>query len=136
MKTPERIKKLNFNDVAFFTEKTVTDAKWDMAHHLFKPEEIKDNLTSAYIPAIKISDMVDKSAFETKIKSNSNLEGRNRIDYIIETYNKGVPLNTLRSYAENPLFIKALKFTGKNSILNDILNTEQLLKIQKNVAIV
>ncbi|MCT8340520.1 hypothetical protein MG296_10680 [Flavobacteriaceae bacterium TK19130] len=46
-------------------------------------------------------------------------------------YNKGIPLSKLQEYSENTAFIEALKFTGKHAIINDIINPEQLLKLQK-----
>ena len=131
MKTPEQITKLTFNDLAFFRGITTTDAKWEMAHVIFKPEELEENLTKSGTPKITAKETVSKSDFETQIRSNSILDGKNNIDYLISVYNKGVDLNRLKEYSQNKAFIKALKFTGKNDILNSILNKEQYLKLQK-----
>jgi len=132
MKTSEQITKLNFNDLSFFRNITATDSKWLIYNHYFKSEkDLKDNLSATGKPKIGISDTVDKSAFETKMISNSHLDGKNNIDYHIDYYNNGVPLNTLREFSQNEPYRKALKFTGKKQILNDILKPSQLLQLQK-----
>ena len=133
LKTPNEIQKLNYNDVAFLTNKSTSEAKWDMSTYIYKSEdEIYENLTKTGVPKIGINDLVDKSDFETKIKSCSALDGLNSIDHLIETHNKGIPTSGLLKFSENPTFRKAIKFTGKYSILNDILNREQFLKLQKS----
>ena len=100
MKTFKEIKKLNFNDLAFFKGYSTTDAKWEIAPLLYSPENIKT----------------------TK---------KDQMEYLCEFYNKGIPLSKLKEYSESTTFTKALKFTGKYLIVNDILRTDQLLKIQK-----
>lgn len=132
MKTKTDITKLNFNDLAFFKGISTSDAKWEMAHYFYSTQkELDDNLTKTGVPRIGINDYVDKSEFETKIKSVSKFEGLDSIDFIIDTYNATIPLDRIFKYAENTSFIKALKFTGKHSILNEILNKEQLGKLAK-----
>ena len=131
-KTPKEITKLNYNDIAFFFNKSASDAKWDMSTYFYSTEKaLAENLTKSGTPKIGINDLVDKSEFETKIKSCSKLEGQNYIDTIIESYNKGIPMERLRKYSESSTFINAMKFTGKHKILNEILNKDQLLKLQK-----
>ena len=133
MKTSEQITKLNFNDLAFFRNITATDSKWLIYKHFYKSEEdLKNNLSTTGKPKIGIADTVDKSAFETKMVSNSHLDGKNNIDYHINYYNNGVPLNTLREFSEYEAYMKAFKFTGKKQILNDILKPSQLLQLQKS----
>jgi hypothetical protein len=133
MKTQNEITKLNFNDIAFFNEISTTDAKWSMAHHLFGSEKhLEENLNKSGSPKISNKEYLDKALFESEIKSNSELDGINRIDYTISIYNKGVNLNKLREFSETKAFINALKFTGKYTIINEILQDEQLLKLQKS----
>ena len=133
MKTPKQITELNFNDIAFFNECSTSEAKWSMADFFYSPDKLLDDgLTKSGTPKIKVTDLLPKSQFETQIRSNSNLEGENKIDYIIKTYNIGVPLNKLREWSENKVFIKALRFTGKYSIINTILNTDQILRVHKS----
>ena len=132
MKTPNEITELNYNDVAFFKNEKTSEAKWDMAHFFYDTHEmIEENLTKSGVPIISISNRVAKEHFETKIRSCSELDGLNMIDYIIETYNKEIPTSTVKEFCESLAFSKALKFTGKHSIINEILNDEQLLKCQK-----
>lgn len=126
------VKELNFNDVAFFLNISVTDAKWKIAPHVYTPETIENNLTTTGIPKISVKDVFSKELFDQKIKSCSHLEGKSLIDYTVETYNHGVSLTKLKEYSENKTFIKALYFTGKYSILNKILNKDQLKKVQKH----
>lgn len=126
------ITKLNYNDIAFFKGISTTDAKWKMAHHIFKDEdELYKNLTKSGAPKISVKEYLDRSLFDKDISSCTVLDGCSEIDEIIKSYNKGIPLNNLRIYSETQSFIGALKFTGKHDILNRILNKEQLLKIQK-----
>ena len=54
------------------------------------------------------------------------------IDVVIDTYNKGISKSNLMEFSINKSFIKALEFTGTHKILNDILNREQLLILQKS----
>ena len=132
MKTYKDIKKLNFNDVAFFTGVSTSEAKWNIAHFFYKTEKLlNENITKTGVPKLTINDYIDVNEIETKIKSSTVLDGFNNIEHIVNTYNKGVPLTTLMEYAENKAFIKSLKFTGKYSILNDILNSDQLEKLRK-----
>ena len=132
VKKPTDIKKLTFNDVAFFLEVSTSEAKWKMAYLFFGSEaHLEKNLTKTGVPKISIKDVVQKEVFETEIKSCTELDGKNNIDFHIETFNKGVPLSELREYAESKGFISALKFTGKHQILNQILNKDQLFLLQK-----
>lgn len=131
MKTKNDIKKLNFNDYAFFKGVSTTDAKWKFAEFLFPTEEIEENLTKSGTPKIGINDYLPVDNFDFKMRSNSKLDGLSQFEYLCDYYNSGIPLNTLREFSENTTYIKALKFTGKNNIINEILNTEQLLKLQK-----
>lgn len=132
MKTPEQITKLNFNDIAFFKNISTNDAKWIIAPYIYESEEdIYENTTNSGVPKVSKNDFISKNAVETKIKSCTNLEGRPLIDFTIKTYNENIPLGQLQLFSLKKTFIKALKFTGKHTILNDILNKEQLLKLEK-----
>lgn len=125
MKTFKDIKELNFNELAFFSGKSTLEAKVFIAKHLDIKEETKSG------PKVKITDRINASNYDFTMKSNSRLEGQNRMEYLCDYYNKGTDLQNLRKLSESKTFINALKFTGISSILNDILNREQLLKLQK-----
>ena len=129
MKTFKEIKKLNFNDLAFFKGYSTTDAKWEIAPLLYSPENIKT--TKKGSPIVGVSEFFDVANFDFSMRSNSKLDGQDQMEYLCEFYNKGIPLSKLKEYSENTTFTKALKFTGKYLIVNDILRTDQLLKIQK-----
>ena len=132
LKTKNEIQQLNFNDLAFFMGISTSDAKWEMAHIFYASnKEILNNLTKTGAPKISANDYVDKSQFEKKIKSSTELDGKNHIDYHIDYFNKGVSRAKLSEYSKNKSFIKAIRFTGKSSILNDILNKDQMLLLQK-----
>lgn len=133
IKKPAEIEKLNFNDVAFFFNESSGDAKWRIAPFIFgSPKILENNLTKSGVPKISSKEFVFKKDIDIKIKSCSALDGLNMIDYTIETYNKGIPADRLIKYKDNSTFAKALKFTGKYSILNDILNKEQFLTLKKS----
>lgn len=66
-----------------------------------------------------------------KIKSSTELNNEDHIDYHINFFNKGVSFTKLSQYSKNKSFEKAIKFTGKSFILNDILNRDQMLLLQK-----
>ena len=133
MKTPKDIKELNINDLDFFEGISLSDAKWKMAKHYYTTDtETLVNLTQAGIPKIPISFYINRLEFDKNIRSSSILDGLNTIDTIVKMYNKGIPLNTLREFSESKPFKKALKFTGKHSILNEILNRDNLRKLQKS----
>ena len=57
-------------------------------------------------------------------------DGRRTIEVMVEQYNKGVSLAQLKKWAESKTYIKSLKFTGKENILNEILNADQYFKLQ------
>tara|TARA_R110000803_G_scaffold10007_6_gene31104 strand:+ start:1236 stop:1784 length:549 start_codon:yes stop_codon:yes gene_type:complete len=131
MKKPIEIKELNYNDIAFFTGKTITEIKWEMSTHLYTTKNIDENLDKRGNPKVSLTDLVNKSLFETEIRSCSDLEGLNYIDHVVSSYNKGIDLTRLRSYAEKDTFIKALRFTGKFNIINEILNEKQYKLLQE-----
>lgn len=129
MKTTNDIKYLNYNDLSFFLGISPMDAKWEIAQHLFTPSTIP--VTSKGAPKIKISDQVETDKIDFTIRSNSALDGSCRFTYLVDYYNKGITMDALRNFGENKTFIKKLKFTGKFEILNEIMNDEQYLKLQK-----
>lgn len=139
LKEPKDLNKLNFNDISFLKNISLDEAKWAVANflytekHLWATDEkgVYINLSKRMIPKLKKTDLIDKDKVEVKIKSCSHLEGRNLIDYTIESYNKGVDLTRLRKYSENIVFSNSISFTGKHDVLNDILNRNQLLLLQK-----
>lgn len=120
------IQTLNYSELSFFTGKSIIDCKNDIARIL----DI-DEVTSKGHPAISSKDRIDVSDYNFTIKSNSNLEGVNQLDYLINHYSKGTTINRLYSFSSNKSFIKQLKFTGGHSVLNTLLNRGQLLKLQK-----
>jgi hypothetical protein len=131
MKTPNEILKLNYNDLAFFTNKKLPELKWEMSPYFYNTDQDIDlNLDKKGTPKIKVTDFVNKSDFESKINSCSLLDGKNYMDYVIESYNKGIDLARLRDYSEKDAYIKALKFTGKYNILNLILKDSQYRLLQ------
>ena len=132
LKTKNEVQQLNFNDLAFFMGISTSDAKWKMAHIFYNSDkELSKNLTKTGVPKISVNDYVSKSEFEKKIKSSTELENKNHIDYHIDFFNKGVSHTKLSEYSQSKSFVKAIKFTGKSSILNDILNRDQMLLLQK-----
>lgn len=126
MKTYNEIKYLNYQDLAFFSGQSVTDCKFYIAAMLGIKEKNK-----AGIPKVKISDKIERDKVDFTLRSNSELEGADRMKYLCDFYNRGVDPATFMKFGENETFKKHLKFTGVNSILNEILNSDQLRKLQK-----
>ena len=126
MKTKKTITHLNYNDLAFFTGESVIDCKWKIAG-ILKIE----NETLKGLPKVKVSDKIKVSDVDFRITSNSVLDKKNRFEYLCDFYNTGTTIDNLRRLSEHKPFIKAVRFTGKDSVLNDILNKEQLLRLQK-----
>lgn len=129
MKTKDDIKDLNFQDYAFFKGVSLLDAKWVFASRLFTPENLETTKTG--IPKITASDRLPVKDFDFTMRSNSLLDGQCQLQYLCDYYNRGVAVSKIMEYSENKSFVKAMKFTGKDSIVNEILNRDQLLKIQK-----
>lgn len=130
MKTFKEIKTLSYNDYAFFKGISINDAKWEFACKMYKNiSELP--LTKTGVPIISLKEKIDKKEFDFKMKSNSILEGEDQMKYLCDFYNKGIPLQKLKQYSESEPMRKALRFTGSNQIINDILEPSQLLKIQK-----
>ena len=125
------ITEINFNDYAFFKGVSVREAKWVFAEKLFKPENIEKNLTKSGVPIIKSDEYISIDDFDFSMRANSKLEGKSVVKYLFSYYQKGVDMNKLREYSENKSFITALRFTGKHQIVNKMLNTAQLEKLQK-----
>jgi len=126
MKTKKTITHLNYNDLAFFTGESVINCKWIIAGIL----KIEDE-TPKGLPKVKISDKIKVSEVDFKINSSSVLDKKSRFEYLCDFYNAGTTIDNLRILSEHKPFIKAIRFTGKDSVLNDILNKEQLLRLQK-----
>lgn len=126
MKTHKDIKNLNYNDIAFFTGKSVLDCKWLIAG-ILNIEEV----TAKGYPKIKITDTVPKEKVDFTMRSNSLLDGEDQFEYLCNHYNKGTTINNLFNFSENKTFIKKIDFNGKHTILKDILNPDQSLKLQK-----
>lgn len=126
MKTHNDLKELNYNDLSFFTGKPVLDCKWMIAE-ILKIDEV----TAKGYPKVKISETVSKDKVDFTMRSNSLLDGENQFEYLCNHYNKGTTINNLFNFSESKTFIKKIKFTGKHSVLNEILHPEQLLKLQK-----
>ena len=126
MKTFKKIKQVNHNDISFFLGIPVIDAKFLIECEIFPLSQQKREKVS-----IGIKDYVDVNLIEKPIHSNSKLDGKGTIETVVETYNKGVTPHKFMEFGQNPVFIKAIKFTGKSTIVNEILNTEQYEKLQR-----
>lgn len=126
MKTFNDIQELNYNDLAFFTGLSVNDSKWEIAAKFGKTVFSQDG-----VPIIGKEETIKPLYFNFTIRSNSKLEGQNKMEYLVNYYNKGTHKHQLMEFSQNEAYINALKFTGKYSILNEILNREQLLQLQK-----
>lgn len=134
MKTPKDITELNYNYISFLFNISTTEAKFKvLLAQGIELNNIEKHLNEKTgIPLVTKKDRIPKHSVEIKMKSYSSMfDGKNHIDCHIAMYNKGICLTKLKSYAENDSFIKALKFTGKYEILNEILNSKQLLKLQR-----
>jgi hypothetical protein len=129
MKTTKQIKTLSYNDLAFFLGISTLDAKWKIAEHFYKPKDLP--LTAKGTPKIKVSDQIEVDKIDFTMHSNSDLDGGCKFTYLVNYFNNGVSMDYLRGFGESKTFIKKLKFTGKHGILNDIMNEEQYLKLQK-----
>ena len=143
MKTKNDFKTLNYSEYAFFKGCDTGEAKLVFADLLFPNDwdklvfiDGKKVYNPKYVnksgnPKISANDYVELSKLDFTITSNSLLDNTCQFKYLCDYYNNGLPLQKLREYSQNKTFIKALKFTGKNSVINKIINPEQLLKIQK-----
>ena len=144
MKTKNDFTELNYNEYAFFKGVSTTDAKWEFMVHIFKKdwwpkheEAIKNKVASKYLtkagnPRITAKDLVSIKDLDFTMRSNSpSMDGKSRFEYLVDYYNKGIPLNSLREFSDKDGFIKAIRFTGKDTVINDILNPDQLIKLQK-----
>lgn len=129
MKNYNDITHINYNDLAFIQGITPADAKWEIALKLWALKDVPTTAKGA--PKVKVTDAAPVDKFDFTMRSNSHLDGQDKLKYMVDYYNKGCDVNTLRAYGENKTFIKKLKFTGKHSILNDILNPDQLRKLQQ-----
>jgi len=127
MKKIDQIQELDYNDLAFFTDLSPSDCKWEIAAKLGKTD-----FTLSGIPIIGKEDTIKPWHYNFTIRSNSKLDGKNKMEYLVKYYNKGTHTHQLMEFSQNETFIKALEFTGKYKILNDILNNKQYLKLQKS----
>ena len=126
MKTFKQIKQVNHNDISFFLGIPVIDAKFLIKCKIFPLSQSKGEKVS-----IGIKDYVDVNLIEKPIHANSKLDGKGMIETVVNTYNKGVTPHRFMEFGQNPVFINAIKFTGKSTIANEILNTEQYEKLQR-----
>ena len=127
MKTYKLLKEVNYNDVAFFFNVPIAEAKQIISKSAFPTSR-----AYGQSPTITKHDTAFVSDIEKPIRSVvRDLDGRGVIEVSVERHNKGVPTSKLQSYGENTSFIKAISFTGKQTILNDILNAEQYRKLQQ-----
>lgn len=117
---------LNYEDLAFFLSIKTAEAKAIINNLL--------NLgyTPAGKPVAKASDRIYAQDIpQLRIRSNSNLDGKSRLKLICDAYNKGVSIGTLRDWSQNETYIKAVGFTGNMKPAAEILNPDQLRKLQK-----
>lgn len=139
------ISKITFQDYAFFKGVELAEAKWKFAEIINGPSakyatkaQIKaknlkgySEITESGTPCIPAKETLHKSKFDFSMISNSNLDGKCQMEYLCNYYNSGVPIQLLREFAENVGYKKALRFTGKRTIVNDILNEDQLKKLHQ-----
>ena len=126
MQTFKQIKELNYNDISLFLGIPVIDAKYLIESKIFPlSREVRE------IAKIGINDCIGIKLVEKPIHSNSDLDGKGTIETIVNMYNKCIPPSKMIEFAHSKTFINAVKFTGKHTIINKILNPEQLLKLQK-----
>ena len=125
MQTFKQIKELNYNDISLFLDIPLYSAKF-----LIEGERCLSNENFEKI-TIGIKDTISVELVEKPIHSNSDLDGKGTIETIVNMYNKYTPPSKMMEFGQNKAFIKAVKFTGKHTILNKIMNPEQLLKLQK-----
>ena len=126
MKTFNQIKELNYNDISFFLGIPVIDAKFIVECKAYPLSHQRDDNIK-----IGIQDYIEIKHVEKPIHSNSALDGKGVIETVVKTYNKGVTPHRFMEFGQNKSFIKAIKFTGKYAILNDILNADQYSKLQR-----
>lgn len=120
MLTKETIKIVNCNDISFLLGKPLKEVK----RFFVPPHNIKDFNNGMY--KITTKDELPIDGFKVNVRSNSDLDGEDMISLVIDTYNNGITLDRLHKYSETKAFVKALRFTGTHTILNDILNEKQL----------
>lgn len=130
MKTSKDFTELDFNELAFFAGINAIDAKWEIASTIYPVDKIEVNDKGT--PKVTKKDVIKVEKYDFKMKSNSVLEGKSRLIYLCDYYNKGTDNQHLKTYSESKTFVKAIAFTGTNSVLNEILNREQYLKLQKS----
>ena len=122
----KQIKQVNHNDISFFLGIPVIDAKFLIKSEIFPLSHLKGQKVR-----IGIKDYIDVSLVEKPIRANSKLDGKGTIETVVNIYNKGVTPHKFMEFGQNPVFIKAIKFTGKSTIVNEILNSEQYEKLQR-----
>lgn len=135
MKTWTDFEELNFEELSFFSGELIEDCKWEIAARL----GIKELTKMRTLPKVTLNHKVSvatlrsskNSRFNMRIRSNSYLDGQDRIKYLCEYYNEGTNLDELREFAEHPGYAKAGKFKGRYSVLNDILNRQQYELLKK-----
>ena len=126
MKNHQELTELNFQAVMFFLGKTTEQAK-----ELIYQKGFPTCVAAGEKVKITPSQMAPLKELEVKITSvYPEFDGKGKIEITVEAYNKGVSMAQLKKWSENKGYIKSLKFTGKESILNEILNEEQYKKLQ------
>ena len=126
MQTFKQIKELNYNDISLFLGIPVIDAKF-----LIEMEIYPLSRSEGLEVKIGINDCIGIQLVEKPIHSNSDLDGKGTIETIVNMYNKYTPPSKMIEFGQSKALINAVKFTGKHTILNKIMNPEQLLKLQK-----
>ena len=130
MKTYQELKEINYQAVMFFLGKTTEQAK-ELIYQKGSPtcaasgEKVK--ITPSHTAFIKDLEVPLRSVYP-------QFDGKGMIEVMIEQHNKGVSMAQLKKWAESKTCIKSLKFTGKESILNEILNADQYFKLQTSWA--
>ncbi len=125
------IKKVNFNDIAFFKGCTTSEAKEIVIRTLYPGKEAL-HINDKGNPVVSVDDTIDVSHIDYKMKSCSDkFEGKSYVQYLANFNNKGTTKQALLKFSKSVSFTKALKFTGKHTILNEILNKDQYRILQQ-----
>lgn len=126
-KSDMKIKELNYNDLAFFAGIEVREAKEYIADKL----HIKERSEKTGVPKVKRTDMIKAFEYDFVIRSSTTLDGKNRMDYLMSYYGKeNFDPNVIEKFRKTVAYRKAMRFTGKNTILNKIINPNILKYLQ------
>ena len=119
MKTYQEIEYVNYQEISFLRGVSMIEAK-----------NIISNCLEIEKPKIKDAVAIFKA--EKYLRSHDDrYDGKGVMQVVVEHYNRGLTSLELQKFANNRAFIGALSFKGRHSILNAILNPDDLLSLQK-----